>query len=235
MWTTEVRASQLRRNGRWKVDFFYSASTRKHRNGFPWSALTNIVRERKETTDPQTNPEEPMNYIGLQNIESGTGDLMDFSPKYGKEIRSRSKHFEEGDILYGRLRPYLNKVFLAADNVCTGICSGEFYVLAPNRDLVLPVYLRAILASEYVQQHVINLQTGSSLPRLQIQDLLEIEVPLPPLERQRDFEKYILSQDQKRKRLKEDLATLEHGMPRKLIQAIERGTTPSLPPDQTHR
>ena len=52
MWTTEVQASQLRRNGRWKVDFFYSASTRKHRNGFPWSALTNIVRERKETTDP---------------------------------------------------------------------------------------------------------------------------------------------------------------------------------------
>ena len=210
------------------MEFFATPTPRQIRGGFPWTALNNIVDERRETLDPQAYPESMMNYVGLENVESGTGDLIGFKPKRGIEIRSRSKRFCEGDVLYGRLRPYLNKVFVAGGNFTVGICSGEFYVLIPRQDVVFPNFLRAILSSDYVQQHVANLQTGSALPRIQIDDLLAIEVPLPPLEEQRDYEEFLVSQHHLRSRLKEDLKTLESRTTRLFFEAIERGSTPTM-------
>ncbi len=228
VWTTEVLVSELRQRGRWKVDFFSGLVQGQYGNVFPRTVLGNIVSERKETMDPQTCPEDMLNYIGLENIESGTGDLIEFKPKCGKEIRSRSKRFLAGDVLYGRLRPYLNKVFVAQGNVTTGICSGEFYVLVPRQGLVLPNYLRAILASDYVQQNVKCWQTGSALPRLQIEDLLAIEVPLPPVEKQQTYEEFLVNQNHQRRRLKQELATLESRATRAFVEAIVCGTSPSM-------
>ena len=159
---------------------------------------------------------------------SATGDLIAFKPKYGREIRSRSKRFYENDVLYGRLRPYLNKVFVAVGDLMSGICSGEFYVLIPRQDVVLPNFLRAVLSSEYVHQHVASWQTGSALPRLQIEDLLAIEVPLPPLEEQRAYEEFLMSQNRERRRLKKKLETMESKIPKAFVDAIERGSAPFI-------
>ena len=228
VWTTEVLVSQLRQRGRWKVEFFDTSASRQNKSGFPRTALGNIVDERRETMDPQACPEERMNYIGLENVASNTGDLIKFKPKYGKAIRSRSKWFYEGDVLYGRLRPYLNKVFVANGNPTTGICSGEFYVLSPKRDLVLPNYLRAVLSSEYVLQHVSSWQTGSALPRLQIDDLLSIEVPLPTIQEQKSYEEFLASQNCLRRRLKQDLEKVEYMTEKLFAEAIEGGSTPRI-------
>ena len=226
VWTAEVPVSRLRQKRRWKVEFFVTSPTQNTKSGFPSAVLRDIVDERKKTLDPQSFPEKSMNYIGLENVESTTGDLIDFNPKLGKAIRSRSKRFYEGDVLYGRLRPYLNKVFVATGSVASGICSGEFYVLVSRQGLVLPNYLRAILSSKYVQQHVVSWLTGSALPRLQVDDLLGIEVPLPPMEQQRGFEDFLVSQDNLRRCLKQDLETLEIRNGRVFVEAIERGSIP---------
>ena len=228
VWTTEVSVSQLRQRRRWKVEFFATRTPRSNESGFPTVLLDNIVDERRETMDPQACPDDIVHYIGLENVESGTGDLIAFKPKCGKEIRSRSKRFYENDVLYGRLRPYLNKVFVAVGNLTSGICSGEFYVLVPRQDVVLPNFLRAILSSEYVRQHVASWQTGSALPRLQIEDLLAIEVPLPPLDEQRVYEDFLVSQNHVRRRLREKLETLETKIPRVFLDAVERGSTPHM-------
>ena len=232
VWTTEVPVSHLRRKRRWKVEFFGTPTPGRNKSGFPTTVLCDIVTERRETMDPQAYPEERVNYIGLENVESGTGDLVEFKAKYGKEIRSRSKRFYEGDVLYGRLRPYLNKVFVAGGNPTAGICSGEFYVLVPRPEVVLPNYLRAILSSEYVRQLVAGWQTGSSLPRLQIEDLLAIEVPLPPLHEQRAFEEFLLSQHRQRRRLKDNLKAQESRITNLFTDAIERGSIPVMSDDE---
>ena len=182
--------------------------------------------KEKETVDPQAHPGDLMNYIGLENVESTTGDLVGFKPRYGKEIRSRSKRFYEGDVLYGRLRPYLNKVLVADSEIAVGICSGEFYVLVPRQDRVRANYLRAILSSEHVRKHVASWQTGSALPRLQLDDLLGIEVPLPPMEAQETFEEFLVRQDNLRRRLKQDLRTLADQTVKSFADAIEHGSTP---------
>lgn len=95
-------------------------------------------------------------------------------------------------MLFGRLRPNLNKVWLARGEVVEGICSTEFLVLRPILERVRPSVLRYLLSSYYIKQHVHRLITGTALPRISITDLLDIEVPLPTLETQEMLEQILL-------------------------------------------
>src|ERR1700690_1459470 len=126
MWIGSGRISEVRSKSRWKVEFYTDAgNTTATRH--PIMPIRAIVQERAETLDPQAYPDHEFGYIGLENFQSLTGDLVDFEPKPGRDILSRSKVFRGGDVLYGRLRPNLNKVFLAELPIEEGICSGEFY------------------------------------------------------------------------------------------------------------
>lgn len=227
MWIGKVSISDFQKKFCWKVEFFCNEGTITSNSTFDLVSLREIVTERKETLNPQTTPDELLNYVGLENVQSLTGDLIDFHPKYGKDIRSRSKVFRRGDILYGRLRPYLNKVFLADEFISEGICSAEFYVLKPDLEKVLPNFLRATLASQYVQQYVQNLQTGSALPRLQIQDLLEIEIPLPSIEVQQDYEEFLIQKNAYRRKLSIELSELPQRIIDTVVNALEYGENPS--------
>ncbi|MHC5597015.1 MAG: restriction endonuclease subunit S [Nostoc sp.] len=228
MWIGTASIADFKQKTCWKVEFFCNEGTNASNTVFQLVSLQEIVTERKETLNPQVNADKILNYVGLENIQSLTGDLINFYPKYGREIRSRSKIFQKGDILYGRLRPYLNKVYLAEEPASNGICSGEFYVLTPNLDKVLPNFLRSTLASQYVQQYVQNLQTGSALPRLQLQDLLEIEIPLPPIEIQQDYEEFLIHKNSYRRKLSIELSELPQRIVDAVVHALEYGEKPSV-------
>jgi hypothetical protein len=117
-----------------------------------------------------------VNYIGLANIASQTGELAEFSPVKGESILSSSVSFKQGDILFGRMRPYLNKVWVAEFD---GICSGEALVLRPDSCRVDTVFLHALLLSRLTLSQVIPLQSGTSLPRVVASDVLSINLPIP--------------------------------------------------------
>ena len=109
MWYVREMMSHLRQRSRWKVEFFSEEGKEGPESVFPLMALGDIVEERKEFMNPQSFTDTLLNYLGLENIASNTGDLVNYKQKYGEEIRSRSKKFYPDDVLYGRLRPYLNK------------------------------------------------------------------------------------------------------------------------------
>ena len=228
MWSGQVMLSQLQSKARWKVEVFGDSPSVQRQTEFPCVKLGEVVQERKVTIDPQLHPDKLLNFLGLENVESNTGDLVDFTPRYGRTIRSRCKRFYRYDVLYGRLRPYLNKVFIANGDITEGICSGEFYVLTPNMEAVLPNYLRAVLASEYVHAHVGRLQTGSALPRIQVRDLLDLDMPLPPFSVQVEYEQFLVEQITLRRRLKMRLSDLEHEIDTAFLQAIELGSLPVI-------
>jgi restriction endonuclease S subunit len=207
MWIGRARWSDLQERACWKVEFF-DDELPQSQTVFPLYSLNDLVEERRETVDPQADPSKLLNYLSLENVQSVTGNLIDFRPRLGREIKSRSKIFRAGDVLYGRLRPYLNKVYVADDPVSSGICSGEFYVLIPKRNLVLPHFLRTLLASSYVHQYVSKLHTGSALPRLQLHNLLAAKVPIPPIEQQAEFEKFLILQAELHRKLAIELAEL---------------------------
>lgn len=115
-----------------------------------------------------TSSDEP--YVGLENIESGTGVYIGSTEK---TTFSSAKKFKKGDVLFPKLRPYLNKVYLAEFD---GVCSTEFYVLDSKSEIInefLAVYLR----SNLIVNQTKHLMTGNTLPRLQTEDVNNLQVP----------------------------------------------------------
>ena len=91
-------------------------------------ALKELVHPRREKAIPAAHPELP--YIGLEHVEAHTTKLLGSVP--AAEMRSTANRFYSGDVLYSRLRPYLNKVWRADRD---GLCSSEFIVLPGNESV----------------------------------------------------------------------------------------------------
>jgi len=145
-------------------------------NGTEPTSLNQVVQKINDRVTPaEALPDESINYVGLGNIESNTGQLTEFAPTPGSQILSSSPTFKQGDILYGRMRPYLNKVWIAKFD---GICSGEAIVLRPDNDKVDVRFLHALLLSKITLNQVIPLQSGTSLPRVSASDVLSVRLPI---------------------------------------------------------
>lgn len=229
MQTQIMPMSAVRREARWVPESFLSALSARAVQAYPLVALRALVVERKESLDPQAYPAHLFNYLGLEHVQSITGDLVDFTPRKGKEVRSRSKIFRRGDLLYGRLRPYLNKVYLADGRASSGICSGEFHVLIPKTAQVLPHFLRAVLSLEDVQRYVAGRQTGTALPRIHLDDLLAIEIPIPPLNIQQVYEDFLSREEDRRRRLAAEATALPQVTLDIVAAALASGDRPHMP------
>lgn len=136
---------------------------------FPAVALHKLASFRKQIVQdisPGTT------YIGLENIEGISGGYV---PTSEKESVSSAAVFKAGDVLFPKLRPYLNKTHHANFD---GICSTDFHVLKIHG--ALPGYVAAILRSDSVVQLTTQWMTGNTLPRLQTEDIQNLPIPLPP-------------------------------------------------------
>jgi restriction endonuclease S subunit len=175
--------------------------------------LGEIFYRQNETVVPAKDfPSENFNYIGLENIESNSGMLINFTKTLGENIKSSKFIFRKEDILYGKLRPYLNKVWLAEFD---GICSTDIWVLRSKKDCALPLVLANILRSKEILLKTSSFMTGSNLPRVRKDYFDSIKIPLPPLEIQRkiveklsavqEYKKKLLDQKQKLQELFESV------------------------------
>jgi restriction endonuclease S subunit len=134
--------------------------------------------------EPTEHTDTLFNYVGLESIEGHTGNLLSYQPTPGAEIKSTKNVFRPGEILYGKLRPYLNKVHLASVD---GICSTDIYVLRPRQSQVHPSFVANYLRSSSVLTLATNAMAGANLPRIAQDVLLAIPIPIPPLPLQREF------------------------------------------------
>ena len=191
MFTKIVSLGNMADSSIWSAQYFSLSQVKTISNYFPLVSIREIVKERKETVNPQEFPFTNYVYVGLENIESSVRTLNQSTMKTGDDVKSTSKLFMSGDILYGRLRPNLNKVFLVDDNIEIGICSTEIIVLVPQ-ERVLPEYLAEVILSDSVRQKAESLTRGASLPRVQVDDFLDIEIPLPAIDTQKEIVEFIL-------------------------------------------
>lgn len=113
-------------------------------------------------------------YIGLENIEPWTGKYIENSDK--TDIESNTTFFNSGSVLFGKLRPYLAKVFKPVEN---GQCSMELLALTPvniNRNFLFWNLLNIRFIDE------INSSTfGAKMPRANWEFIGNCKLPLPPL------------------------------------------------------
>ena len=134
-----------------------------------------------------------VNYIGLENIESNTGILVNFTPIDSSKIKSSKTIFTKNEVLYGKLRPYLNKVHLPEFD---GICSTDILSLTPKSNIDRK-YLAYFLRSQLVLSHVNKSVHGTKMPRTKIQVLQEFLIQLPDLPIQKQIIQNIKSAEEK--------------------------------------
>lgn len=138
---------------------------------------------RVETkVDPQTSLSESHFYVGLEHIQSHTGKLLRDTEEVteGSEILSIKTAFQAGDILYGKLRPNLNKVYLAKQE---GICSTDIWALR-TAECLLPEFALRYLRSPSFYVRATQLAAGANLPRLSADSFDRLPIPLPTLPEQ---------------------------------------------------
>jgi len=139
-----------------------------------------------EKVTEQINPIEKLGevyYIGLENIESGSGRVIGETFTNYKEIKSLKNVFQHGDLLYGKLRPNLNKVWLADT---TGICSTDILVFRGKKNVLTNFYWYVFLSEDFVNEVMIGIK-GAQLPRVGYEYLKELFLPLPPIETQKQI------------------------------------------------
>lgn len=125
-------------------------------------------------------------YIGLANIESKTGSIINADNDI--KIESDSPKFKEGDILFGKLRPYLSKVAIALNN---GLCSGEILVLRNKNSIVFKKYIfYRLLSYDFI--NIVNASTyGSKMPRAEWSFISSLKINVPPKKEQEEIVAYI--------------------------------------------
>jgi restriction endonuclease S subunit len=167
---------------RWRAEY-HVFSKRMLASRYPSVALCEIVEESTRAINPiEYKP--TFYFLGLENIESETGDIVNVTEVTSNEVRSRSKVFKANDILFGRLRPYLRKCTVIEAPFADGLCSTEFIILECNPELILSHYLREILISTPIIERISSMQSGAALPRVSAKDLLKTKIPLPPMSEQ---------------------------------------------------
>lgn len=117
-------------------------------------------------------------YVGLEDIESDTAQFV--GSHAARSVKSATFRFSQKHILYGRLRPYLNKA-LAPD--FEGHCSTEIFPLKPCGDLERK-YLLLWLMSDQTKGKVNATCTGARMPRADMNEVLDFPIPIPPLSEQ---------------------------------------------------
>ena len=142
--------------------------------------VSDLCKISKEKLNPQDNKEQEFCYLGLEHIESNTGKILFQNMEIGENIQSNKNIFNKGDILYGKLRPYLNKVSLTN---FSGICSTDILVLKSD----IPLILKYILLSNTFVEKTSSLMGGVSLPRIKTDSFLNIKISYPTFEKQSEI------------------------------------------------
>lgn len=147
-------------------------------NPYPIFTLGEVIEISNERIAPLASPQIAFNYVGLEHIESNTGQLLARPRTLGSDIKSTKNSFKPNEILYGKLRPYLNKVHLAKTH---GVCSTDIFVLRPRSNVVSPAYVAYCLRSQNIVTQATNAMTGANLPRISQSAFQALPIPVPPL------------------------------------------------------
>jgi type I restriction enzyme S subunit len=144
--------------------------------GWKWVRLGEVCQEDKLIV---SGADSKLPFVGLEMVESESGKI-DMSARTTEGI-STCYSFDTRHILYGKLRPYLNKVALPNFQ---GRCSTELVPLFP-KNTACREYVSLLLKRKETVDYVMTEATGSRMPRANMQHLLNMQIPLPPLAEQR--------------------------------------------------
>lgn len=158
---------------------------------FPRVRLGDLLDLRKEVVHPHDKPEGREFFVGMEHIETGSGRRFGSLEVEMSELTGRKPRFQKGDVVYGYLRPYLNKVWVAEFD---GLCSVDQYVYRVHRARTFPEFIAWFMLSPvYAERAPVDLSPGQ-LPRIRTEEVASVEINLPPLQTQEQILGWIRDQ-----------------------------------------
>ena len=190
--------------------------------GWANATLGEVTAPRGLRIKPSEMQDAP--FIGLEHIEAHTMRLLDMAK--ASEVKSSASYFGQGDVIFGRLRPYLNKVYMPD---FSGLASGEFIVF-PSQLNLDNAYLKYFLNQWEFVSFVTRLNTGDR-PRVEFTQFADYPFPLAPFPEQHrivaEIEKQFTRLDASVESLKRAQANLKRCRASVLKSACEGSLVPT--------
>src|SRR5690554_510475 len=136
----------------------------------------NIAIRKSERFDPLQNPN--VKDLELDSLEQKSGKIINVHNS--TDFKSSKYTFFKGDVLFGRLRPYLRKYWLAEFD---GVCSTEIWVLK-NKKNITSEYLFYSVQTKYYLRFA-DISSGTKMPRSDWSIVKNAKLPIPPLPEQK--------------------------------------------------
>jgi type I restriction enzyme S subunit len=189
--------------------------------------LREVLKPRSEIVHPRDRPTGNATFVGLEHIESGSGRRIGSTQIRLEDLTGRKARFYPGDIVYGYLRPYLNKVWLAD---IEGYCSVDQYVfqVRPGED---PGYISMFMRSSRFLMHAPKSQTPGQLPRIRTDEVLSVPIDLPNLEIQRQVNHRLTVKMATVERLREGHGGAAYAVERMRVRVYEDAFGAEIPFD----
>ena len=146
---------------------------------WPSESLSDVAPE--SSSKHQING--PVWVLNLDMIESNSGYVINKVYDDVENLNSVSQ-FDEGNVLFSKLRPYLNKVVIPDE---IGYATTELVPLRPNEDILNKVFLSHLLRGDHFVSYANSIATGTKMPRMPMNSLRSFRCILPPIELQSKF------------------------------------------------
>ena len=150
--------------------------------GWRWVSLNDVCTEDRQVIDGQSDAAGVLPYVSLENIESVSGKIVLYAESNSStQGISNCFRFDSEHVLYGKLRPYLNKVALPD---FSGRCTTEAIPILPKPEIDREFLAWTLRRRETVDWAMTG-KTGSRMPRVKMKHLMNLDIPLPPLAEQK--------------------------------------------------
>lgn len=190
---------------------------------WPRVPLAEICRINAPIVDPRSNEFRDLPHVSGEDIESGTGRLLALHTAAEDGMTSGKYLFDAGVVLYSKLRPYLRKVTVADFH---GLCSADMYPLVFDRSRVCLDFAKFGLLSEDFTAYAVEASARARMPKLNREQLLAYEFPLPLLEAQEriaaELTAALAAVDKARRAAQERLAAAE-ALPAAYLREVFEG------------
>jgi len=142
-------------------------------------------------------PDDCVWHLNLDQIEANTGNIVNKKIAPAGEAGASTFRFDSGNVLYSKLRPYLNKV--VSPNEC-GVATSELVPLRPVQSVLEADFLKYYLRSGAFVRFASQFVSGAKMPRVMMKKFWEHEIPLPPPSEQRHIVELLEHADALRKK-----------------------------------
>lgn len=166
--------------------------------------LKEVFKVVKDKYNPQIE-NQIVNYIGLENIETSKGII---NKNNSSEVKSIKTKFKKDDVLYGKLRPYLNKHDVVNFD---GICSTDILVFRFD-NINTAKYINYYFNLPMFIQYAVENSSGINLPRVSEKKISKYKISLPIIEEQQEIVNILdklLAKYNKIKNLEQQLEKIE--------------------------